>query len=180
MIKPSDINPLTLPFVNLEERIKLPCVPCIYFAIDSQGRIQYIGRSVNPRKRFQSHSKGFELGGISGIRIAYLETEIDLLHGIEQALIDWFQPPLNSIKKPVLAPDGNMGEIYVSKVADLRKQKNLTQRQLADLIGVDPSTIRNWERDRDGTKTFAKIAKLCEILNCTPVDLFEVQDISGD
>jgi transcriptional regulator with XRE-family HTH domain len=73
-----------------------------------------------------------------------------------------------------------MGEIYVSKVAELRKQKNLTQRQLADLIGVDPSTIRNWERDRDGTKTFAKIAKLCEVLNCRPTDLFDVQDLSKD
>lgn len=70
-----------------------------------------------------------------------------------------------------------MGEIYVSKVAELRKQKNLTQRQLADLVGVDPSTVRNWERDRDGTKTFAKIAKLCEVLNCSPSDLFAVEDV---
>ncbi|MHC5729216.1 MAG: helix-turn-helix transcriptional regulator [Nostoc sp.] len=68
----------------------------------------------------------------------------------------------------------------MSKVAELRKQKNLTQRQLADLIGVDPSTIRNWERDRDGTKTFAKIDKLCEVLSCRPTDLFDVQDLSKD
>lgn len=70
-----------------------------------------------------------------------------------------------------------MGEIHVSKVSELRKLKNLTQRQLADLVGVDPSTVRNWERDRDGTKTFAKIAKLCEVLNCSPKDLFAVDDI---
>ncbi|GJD22875.1 hypothetical protein RIVM261_078310 [Rivularia sp. IAM M-261] len=73
-----------------------------------------------------------------------------------------------------------MGEIYVSKVAELRKQKNLTQRQLADLVGVDPSTVRNWERDRDGTKTFVKIAKLCEVLNCLPSDLFGVEDVLSD
>lgn len=40
-----------------------------------------------------------------------------------------------------------MEDIYVSRVAELRKSKDLTQRQLADLIGVDPSTIRNWERN---------------------------------
>jgi putative transcriptional regulator len=68
-----------------------------------------------------------------------------------------------------------MGEIYVSKVADLRKQKNLTQRQLADLIGVDPSTIRNWERDRGGVETFVRLAKLCQVLQCDPIDLFEAQ-----
>lgn len=73
-----------------------------------------------------------------------------------------------------------MGEIYVSKVADLRKQKNLTQRQLADLIGVDPSTIRNWERDRGGVETFAKIAKLCEVLECVPTDLFAAEEVGSD
>lgn len=73
-----------------------------------------------------------------------------------------------------------MGEIYVSKVADLRKSKELTQRQLADLVGVDPSTVRNWERDRGGIETFAKVAKLCKVLNCSIEDLFEAQDLEGD
>ncbi len=65
----------------------------------------------------------------------------------------------------------------MSKVADLRKQKNLTQRQLADLVGVDPSTIRNWERDRGGIETFVKLAKLCQVLQCNPTDLFEAQKV---
>ncbi|RUS93137.1 hypothetical protein DSM106972_097310 [Dulcicalothrix desertica PCC 7102] len=73
-----------------------------------------------------------------------------------------------------------MEKIYVSKVADLRKLKNLTQRQLALLVGVDTSTIRNWEKDRDGTKTFVKIAKLCKVLDCSPKDLFGIQDILGN
>ncbi len=65
----------------------------------------------------------------------------------------------------------------MSKVADLRKQKNLTQRQLADLIGVDPSTIRNWERDRGGIETFVRLAKLCQVLQCNPTDLFEARKV---
>lgn len=70
-----------------------------------------------------------------------------------------------------------MGEIYVSKVAELRKNRNLTQRQLADLVGVDPSTVRNWERDRGGIETFAKIAKLCQVLNCDINELFDAQQV---
>ncbi|MBD6620940.1 helix-turn-helix transcriptional regulator [Komarekiella sp. 'clone 1'] len=73
-----------------------------------------------------------------------------------------------------------MGEIFVSRVAQLRKQKDLTQRQLADLVGVDPSTIRNWERDRGGTETFVKLARLCEVLGCQPTELFEIQKIGED
>jgi putative transcriptional regulator len=63
--------------------------------------------------------------------------------------------------------------IYVSNIAELRKQKKLTQRQLADLIGVDTSTIRNWERNRGGVETFMRLAKLCEALDCQPRDLFK-------
>ncbi|NEP60845.1 MAG: XRE family transcriptional regulator, partial [Symploca sp. SIO2G7] len=46
--------------------------------------------------------------------------------------------------------------------------------------GVDPSTIRNWERDRGGVDTFAKVAKLCLALECQVTDLFEVQLIGID
>jgi transcriptional regulator with XRE-family HTH domain len=72
-----------------------------------------------------------------------------------------------------------MGEIYVSRVAELRKQKNLTQRQLADLVGVDPSTVRNWERDRGGIEAFVKLARLCETLECNPSQLFAAEEIGG-
>ncbi|WP_353933375.1 helix-turn-helix transcriptional regulator (plasmid) [Okeanomitos corallinicola TIOX110] len=73
-----------------------------------------------------------------------------------------------------------MKNIYISKVAQLRKQKNLTQRQLADLVGVDPSTVRNWERERGGIETFVKLAKLCKTLDCTIEDLFEAQRVKED
>lgn len=68
----------------------------------------------------------------------------------------------------------------MSKVAELRKRKNLTQRQLADLVGVDPSTVRNWERERGGLESFVKFAKLCSALECGPEDLFEVQELNSD
>jgi transcriptional regulator with XRE-family HTH domain len=72
-----------------------------------------------------------------------------------------------------------MAEIYMSKVAELRKRQGLTQRQVADLVGVDPSTVRNWERDRGGVESFVKFAKLCKVLDCQPADLFEAEEIQA-
>ncbi len=73
-----------------------------------------------------------------------------------------------------------MGEIYVSQVAELRKRKNMTQRQLADVVGVDPSTVRNWERDRGGLESFVKLSRLCKALDCLPEELFEEQNLKSE
>lgn len=52
-----------------------------------------------------------------------------------------------------------------STIAQLRKAKGMTQRQLAAAVGVTETTVRNWERD---PSTFAKFAKLCEVLGASP------------
>ena len=68
----------------------------------------------------------------------------------------------------------------MSNVAELRKSLNLTQRQLADMVGVTETTIRNWENNRSGIEWFERVSKLCEALNCQPKDLFVMQEIGGD
>ena len=68
----------------------------------------------------------------------------------------------------------------MSKIAELRRAAGLTQRQLADSIGVDPSTIRNWERNRNTIEAFVRFAKLCEALGCSPDDLYEIEDPMED
>ena len=70
-----------------------------------------------------------------------------------------------------------MEEFYVSKIAELREQAGLTQRQLADMIDVDPSTVRNWERNRSSIEAFVRFARLCEALKCKPEDLYEHEDL---
>jgi putative transcriptional regulator len=72
-----------------------------------------------------------------------------------------------------------MGEIPVSRVAELRKQANLTQRQLADLVGVTESTIRNLENNRNGVEQIERIVKLCRALNCQAEDLIEYKSAEG-
>lgn len=73
-----------------------------------------------------------------------------------------------------------MGKINVSTIAKLREQKNLTQRQIAEALGVDVSTVRNWEKSRDGVKMFVRVAGLCKLLECGPDDLFEAVDVEDD
>ncbi len=68
----------------------------------------------------------------------------------------------------------------MSRVAELRKKKGLTQRQLGDACGVVESTVGNWESGRNGTKWFELVAKLCKALDCTPDELFQYEDLTAD
>lgn len=68
----------------------------------------------------------------------------------------------------------------MSRVAELRKRLDLTQRQLADMVGVTETTVRNWENNRSGVDWFERIAKLCEALQCNPSELVTYQKIGEE
>lgn len=61
----------------------------------------------------------------------------------------------------------------VSRISALRKQANLTQAQLAVLIGVTPQTIQNWEKGSSGINLILKFIKLCIILDCSLLELID-------
>ena len=96
MINPGTINIFELPSLPLGQRSLLPATPSIYFALDSLGNIQYIGRSTNLQNRWVNHHRCGQLNAIGGITIAWLTLDSpELLVDIETALIKWFNPPLN-------------------------------------------------------------------------------------
>ena len=68
----------------------------------------------------------------------------------------------------------------MSKVGELRKKAELTQRQLADLVGVTESTIRNWENNRNGVEWLVRVAKLCDALDCTAQELIDFVSVEGE
>ena len=68
----------------------------------------------------------------------------------------------------------------MSAIAKLREEKSLTQRQVADVLGVDVSTVRNWEKSREGVKMFIRVAKLCDLFECQPSDLYEKLEYGRD
>ena len=94
MINPELLDLSTLPSVNLELKAQLPTESAIYFAIDSQGVIQYIGKAINVKQRWANHHRLNQLKSIGNIRIAYLFVDADLLLTVEEALIQWFKPLL--------------------------------------------------------------------------------------
>ena len=65
----------------------------------------------------------------------------------------------------------------MSKIAELRQKTGLTQEELARAIGVGTSTVRGWERNRAFVETIVKVARLCEVLDCEPTDLYKVEDL---
>lgn len=56
-MNPSTINISNFPSVELEMRAQLPQTPCIYFAIDSSGEVQYIGQSIG----FTNHTRTYDI-----------------------------------------------------------------------------------------------------------------------
>lgn len=95
MISPETIDLLSLPSFPLSKKAKLPSVAGIYFAIDSLGVVQYIGRSANIKQRWRCHHNQRELETMGSVRIAYITCPEDLLAQVETALVSWFLPPLN-------------------------------------------------------------------------------------
>lgn len=68
----------------------------------------------------------------------------------------------------------------MSNVATLRKQAGLTQRELADLVGVTESTIRNLENNRNGVEQIERVVKLCRALKCSAEDLINYVEVGAE
>ena len=86
-----------LPSVAIECRSSLPNESCVYFAIDEGGVVQYVGASVDVKKRWASHHKLKELREMPGVRISYIVMDASLLDSVESAMIQLLRPPLNNV-----------------------------------------------------------------------------------
>lgn len=168
MINPSSLNLLALPSVALEQRSQLPKTPAVYFCLDADGRILYIGQSSNPQLRWEYHHRQKQLELIDGITIAWLTIEFsELLTEVEAVLINWFNPPFNFIK-PRLAEV--LEECRI--IEQLRQRVGLTQRQVADALGKTDQTVSNWENGVRALRlTPRETLTLCRVLKCTLEEL---------
>ena len=61
---------------------------------------------------------------------------------------------------------------YISKnLRKFRDNKNLTQKELADMLGVTPQAVSKWERS-ESCPDIVLLPRLSEILDCSINDLF--------
>lgn len=106
-----------LPAIPLSGRKNLPEVSAIYLVWSAEGKLLYIGRTVNLKNRWLNHHRLQDLAliGIDNVFIAWFETDKERLPEIEQTLIDNLEPTLNgsrglitksttSLKLPISLP----------------------------------------------------------------------------
>jgi len=176
-ITPESINPLTLPSLPLTERCLLLSVSAIYFCLSESGEVLYIGKSDNIARRWRQHHHYCHLEIRGDVKLGWLlVSERNLLSSLEHALIRYFKPLLNN-QIACFGRGYADNSTIMSRVVELRKQLDLTQRQLAAMVGVTETTIRNWENNRSGVKWFERIAKLCEASQCIRDKLFEYKSV---
>ena len=64
-------------------------------------------------------------------------------------------------------------------IANLRKEKNMTQQELADKLGVTDRAVSHWENGRR-LPDYSLVKELCEILSISINELFSGEKISND
>ena len=57
----------------------------------------------------------------------------------------------------------------------LRAERRLSQRQLAAAAGMRTDTVSALERGQSQGIQFDTLARICEVLDCSPGDLFEIE-----
>jgi transcriptional regulator with XRE-family HTH domain len=83
----------------------------------------------------------------------------------------------NPLGKPLyldIPGDSKMKSLKpVTRIAKLREDMGLTQRELAQLLEVTENTVANWENNRTGLEWIERVIKLCRLFECSPEDLLE-------
>ncbi|RLI78368.1 transcriptional regulator [Archaeoglobales archaeon] len=78
----------------------------------------------------------------------------------------------------VFLPNKKRGErmsTIISKLKSIRQLKNLSQQQLADLVGVSRESIAAYENGRV-RPSLPVLLKLAKVLGVKPEDLFDLED----
>lgn len=120
MIAHPTVDLKSLPSFPLSWKKALPKTPGIYFAIDADETIQYIGMSKNINTRWFANHRYSELLEIEGMRLAWLEVSDEkLLPHIERALIQYFKPKLNQTN--VREKKKSSGELHPNSLKNLYK-----------------------------------------------------------
>lgn len=163
----SSINPLALPSLPLERRSQLPPVAGIYFVLNRKKQVQYIGRSVNIRRRWAGHHRRAELENI-GTTIAWLEILAKSKRAdIETALIDLYKPPLNRTYKIPTKKSCSKSTKFSKAFKEVMFRYKLSGAELAHISGLSTAQI---SRFRNGENL--RIDSLEKLLWALPAEAY--------
>lgn len=68
---------------------------------------------------------------------------------------------------------------FGKRMAELRKARNITQKDVADALGVSPAQVSKYENGID-TLSCDKVMILCRLFRITPNDFFQKHLVMGD
>jgi len=98
-----------------EHRRDLPTVPAVYFVVDPQLNITYIGQTTNLCERWKGHHRSLQMER-GGYRIHWKEVESEQQRLVyEREAIKYFRPAWNRSEVPVT--DLKRVEAYINDVA---------------------------------------------------------------
>ncbi|NEO98435.1 MAG: GIY-YIG nuclease family protein [Symploca sp. SIO2E9] len=93
---------------TLRKRHQLPSSPDIYFVLDNNSQLLYVGRAKNLRERWlgKSHHRYKQLArkGLDKITLGYIKVPFDELEQREKEYIEQFNPALNETKVKQFIP----------------------------------------------------------------------------
>lgn len=130
------MNILSLPSVLLSSRFNLPCVSGIYFVLDKDNNLLYLGRSRNINARWQNHHRYSQISGFVDVKIHWLEIkDIDILPVIESQFIASLNPILNNTSVDAVSQKVENVTIYEA-MAVLRRMTPQDIEQIQKLLQI--------------------------------------------
>jgi hypothetical protein len=116
-LAPETIDLRDLPSLSLGDRCQLPNVAALYFVLNAQHEVLYIGRAKSLKSRWRSHHRLADFAPHAEIRIAWVTvSDHYLLPALEDACLAYFHPPYNRCAAEYIAVTFRMPPDLLSKV----------------------------------------------------------------
>ncbi|MBD2565416.1 hypothetical protein A6V25_30150 [Nostoc sp. ATCC 53789] len=78
-----------------------------------------------------------------------------------------------------MSKQGNSEPKVISKLAEYRKSKGLSQDDLAQQTGLTKTTVQNWENGRN-LGAVIRVLKVCQRLDVDIRELFDLKDTNDE
>jgi hypothetical protein len=97
-----------LQSVELAGVSHLPEISAVYFAVERNGQVQYIGQTKNLKDRWSRHERYGQLAQKDRVKVFYLPCDYEVLLHVERLMIYEYSPTLNDTtcdRVPGMRPD---------------------------------------------------------------------------
>jgi predicted GIY-YIG superfamily endonuclease len=170
VINLKSLNISDLPWLPLEEKSAFPNQPAIYFCIDNNDGVQYIGRSVNLKQRWSQHHRYERLKRTGSIKIAYLIVhDVNCLIELEKEAIKIFNPILNNTKEACRSKTISKQKSYIKNIlGEILQDKNITPYKFWKSLKIGQNTAYRLCNDSESIPSKKIMDKIHTVYNWLP------------